>query len=121
MVEVVNMRNTPDFGSRPGDVRIDRRTKWGNPFPMRGEATRNLVCDQYEKWFEEQEHLGRLDINELHEARRLGCWCKPKRCHGDYLRMRIEKLHGGRTPYRRKPMKAWGEKIVKNGTKFITG
>lgn len=91
MVEVVNLRTCEDWG-KAGDVRIDRQTKWGNPYPMHHESMRDEVCDKYEKWFETME-LGRCrDIAELKGAKRLGCWCKPLRCHGDYLKKRIELL-----------------------------
>ena len=70
------------------DVLIDRRTKWGNPF--KGE--RNWACDEHNKWIRqpEQAHL----IASLHElkGKRLGCWCKPQRCHGDNLVALIQEL-----------------------------
>ena len=31
-----------------------------------------------------------LDIAEIANAKRLGCWCKPKRCHGDFLKKMID-------------------------------
>lgn len=67
------------------DVYIGRGSKWGNPFKMRTnlEEERNLVCNQYEEWFYTQPDLVR-DIREL-KGKILGCYCKPKRCHGDFL------------------------------------
>ena len=67
----------------PYDVLIDRTTKWGNPFIVGIDGDRNEVCDKYEKWLPTQPHL----MNALHELtdKILGCWCKPKRCHGDFL------------------------------------
>lgn len=64
------------------DVYIGRGSKWGNPFRMRNESDRDKVCDDYEEWFYT------TDLpNHLHELRGkiLGCYCKPKRCHGDFL------------------------------------
>lgn len=67
------------------DIYIGRGSKWGNPFQMKNwsDEERDRVCDEYEKWFWEQEHL----INSLPELedKVLGCFCKPKRCHGDFL------------------------------------
>jgi hypothetical protein len=121
MVEVVNLKTCKDWG-QPGDIRIDRATKYGNPFFMSVESRRDEVCDNYQRFFELQEavavnkitvrqaeealiHMGlhvataiilirdfRFDISELKDAKRLGCWCAPKRCHGDYLKKRIEAL-----------------------------
>ena len=94
MVEVVNIRFCKDFGTIIGDVRIDRYTKWGNPFHLQYESitARDQVINQYIAWFIQQELDGKLDIRELLSAKRLGCWCKPKACHGDYLKERIEEL-----------------------------
>jgi len=90
MVEVVHCKRCHPPWGRPGDVMIDRHTKWGNPFAMKTEAERDMVCNAYERYFQQMESAGRLNIEELYTAQRLGCWCKPKRCHGDYLKMRID-------------------------------
>lgn len=65
------------------DVRIDRKTKWGNPFIIGVDGTREEVIRKYAYWVTEQEHL----MSSLHElkGKKLGCWCKPKCCHGDVL------------------------------------
>jgi Domain of unknown function (DUF4326) len=49
MVEIINLRTCKDWG-KPGDIIIDRRTKWGNPFIMQNESQRDEVCDKYELW-----------------------------------------------------------------------
>ena len=69
------------------DVRIDRRTRWGNPFPMRSEADRDAVCEKYRLWLWEEIRAGRVTLADLAEldGQRLGCHCAPKRCHGDTL------------------------------------
>lgn len=89
MVEVVNMRKCKDWG-KPGDIRIDRQTKWGNPFIMHNESERDDVCNKYEVWINKQLRQKKLDIKELKNAQRLGCHCSPRRCHGDSLKKKIE-------------------------------
>lgn len=89
MVEVINLRYCRDWG-KPGDVLIDRRTKWGNPFIMRDESHRNEVCDKYEIWLRDNLALHRLNLNELKHAKRLGCHCKPLRCHGDIIKRYLD-------------------------------
>ncbi len=74
---VVNLRH------EECDVRIDRTSKWGNPYRIGPDGDRDEVCDKYEVYL-----LGRVDLlRALEELRgkRLGCWCKPLRCHGDIL------------------------------------
>ena len=69
------------------DVRIDRRTRWGNPFRMRRESDRAEVIVRYREHLEAEITAGRITADglvELH-GKRLGCWCAPKPCHGDVL------------------------------------
>lgn len=84
-IEVVNIRNTPDFGKRVGDFRVDRTTIWGNPFKL-DLYTRDESIRCYEDYF-----ILKLKpkIRFLATARRLGCWCKPLACHGDVIRKYI--------------------------------
>ena len=65
------------------DVYIGRGSKWGNPFIMGKDGNREEVIKKYETYL-----LGNVDLmNSLHELKDkiLGCWCKPKACHGDIL------------------------------------
>ncbi len=64
------------------DVYIGRGSKWGNPFILGKDGDRDEVCDKYEEWFWKQDICN--DISEL-KGKILGCFCKPKRCHGDFL------------------------------------
>jgi hypothetical protein len=67
----------------PYDVYIGRGSKWGNPFIICGGDNRDAVCDKYERWFWKQPELY-SSIDEL-KGKLLGCFCKPLRCHGDFL------------------------------------
>lgn len=65
------------------DVRIDRNSKWGNPFFIGADGTREEVIAKYEKYL-----LGNPELlSQIGELRGkvLGCWCAPKACHGDVL------------------------------------
>jgi hypothetical protein len=87
MIEVVNLRTCKDWG-KPGDVLIDRRTKWGNPFLLKNEKDREMVIEKYRVYF-----IGNLLIDatkELKDAKRLGCWCSPLPCHGDVIKFYID-------------------------------
>ncbi len=65
------------------DVYIGRGGKWGNPFVLGKDGTREEVIAKYEAWLARQSHL----IAALPELRGkvLGCWCAPQSCHGDVL------------------------------------
>lgn len=65
------------------DVYIGRPSKWGNPFTIGKDGTREDVIAQYVQWFWTQPHLVE-SISEL-KGKTLGCWCSPQPCHGDFL------------------------------------
>ena len=65
------------------DVRIDRKTKWGNPFHIGVDGTREEVIKKYEEWLLTQDHL--MESLPNLKGNKLGCWCKPRSCHGDVL------------------------------------
>ena len=67
------------------DVYIGRPSKWGNPFIIGKDGTRSQVIEKYKKWVRGQPDL----MNALDElkGKKLGCFCKPKACHGDVLLM----------------------------------
>ena len=50
---------------------------------------RDRVCDEYEKWFWTTTMPDKL--YKL-KGKTLGCYCKPKRCHGDFLAREANKL-----------------------------
>jgi hypothetical protein len=70
------------------DVLIDRTTKWGNPFKIGKDGTREEVVAKYETWIRKHPKLLSC-LSEL-EGKILGCWCKPEACHGDVLIKLIE-------------------------------
>ena len=71
------------------DVYIGRPSKWGNPFVVGKDGNREEVIDKYREWIEHQPKLLE-DLKELRD-KTLGCWCKPKSCHGDVLVELIER------------------------------
>lgn len=83
----------------PYDVYIGRPSKWGNPFTHIKDgktlakyivSNRKEAIASYLKWITKGE--GKYLLKHLHElkGKTLGCWCKPKECHGDVLVKLIE-------------------------------
>lgn len=66
------------------DVYIGRPSKWGNPFYLGEDGTREEVIDKYRAWIATQPDLIRAAQAEL-RGKILGCWCAPRACHGDVL------------------------------------
>ena len=65
------------------DVYIGRPSKWGNPFVIGRDGTRDDVIARYEAWLLEQPEL--VDALPELAGKTLGCWCAPRACHGDVL------------------------------------
>lgn len=73
------------------DVYIGRGSKWGNPFKMKNSSKkeRDRVCDEFEKYFWTSNLPSQL--YQL-KGKKLGCYCKPLRCHGDFLAREVNRL-----------------------------
>lgn len=67
-------------------VRIDRGTKYGNPFVLDEDGDRDEVCDAYERHYlpHKPSITERIESGEL-TGKVLVCHCHPQRCHGDCL------------------------------------
>ena len=75
------------------DVYIGRPSKWGNPFSHLEDSkqskfkvgSRKEAIESFKEWITKGE--GQYLLEDLHElkGKTLGCWCKPKSCHGDIL------------------------------------
>jgi ParB-like chromosome segregation protein Spo0J len=67
-------------------VRIDRSTRYGNPFVLDEDGDRDEVCDAYERHYlpHKPSITDRIEAREL-SGKVLVCHCFPKRCHGDCL------------------------------------
>ena len=74
------------------DVYIGRPSKWGNPFEIGKDGTRDQVINQYREWILTQPKL-LMALPKL-LGKRLGCWCAPKRCHGEVLIELMSKPEG---------------------------
>ena len=94
MATVVNMKDRPDLraalegANEHGDVvRIDRRTRWGNPFVIGRHGNREEVIERYRNWLWGKVKSGGISLSELAalNGKTLACHCHPLPCHGDVL------------------------------------
>ena len=70
----------------PSDaIYIGRGSKYGNPFAIGVDGSRDDVCDKFEK-----EILPTLNVEPL-RGKSLVCFCTPERCHGNSI---FNKLYG---------------------------
>jgi hypothetical protein len=64
-------------------VYVGRPSKWGNPFEIGKDGTREEVISKYAGWIQTQPDL--LDQLPELKGRDLVCWCFPASCHADVL------------------------------------
>eukprot|EP01083_Nonionella_stella_P025610 70538_1 len=60
------------------------QSKWYNPFKVKTVTNRTQVTDEYAQYLENNKSLLNA-LSELDNYTEIGCWCKPKRCHGDTI------------------------------------
>jgi hypothetical protein len=61
--------------------------RWGNPFRIGPDGTREEVIARYADWLREEVDAERISLEELAalDGKVLGCWCAPEPCHGEVL------------------------------------
>lgn len=84
---VVNLRTSPY------DIAICRPSKWGNPFQIGRDGSREQVIKMYEVHLRRRPDL-LAALPEL-AGKRLGCHCSPEACHGDVLVKLLRELNLG--------------------------
>lgn len=74
---------------------IGRGSPLGNPYPIQGRDTRDVVIEKYEHWLDTQikadnpvvvNELNRLGALALQGQLKLQCFCAPQACHGDHIK-----------------------------------
>ncbi len=81
-MKVLNKRNGLDTHN-PNYIYIGRPSKWGNPFIIGKDGTREEVIERYRLYIITKPKLIAA-LPEL-KGKDLVCWCAPLPCHGDIL------------------------------------
>ena len=68
----------------PDAVYVGRPSKWGNPFRVGINGSREEVIAKYADWLDGMMHNGIFDLDEL-KGKDLVCWCALLPCHADIL------------------------------------
>jgi hypothetical protein len=79
--KVLNKRTT---GVPSDAVYVGRGSRWGNPFEIGKHGTRDEVIDKYIAEFKSNPQ-NIIDAKMILKDRDLVCYCKPERCHADFL------------------------------------
>ena len=83
---VLNRKKTNEEG-----IYIGRGSKWGNPYKIGIDGTREEVIEKYKEYYRKNDNLQK-SIHEL-RGHNLICWCAPFACHGDFL---LEEANGNK-------------------------
>lgn len=67
-----------------GAIYIGRPSKWGNPFAIGKDGTREEVIAKYRAWIMQKPEMIEAARREL-AGKSLICFCAPMACHGDVL------------------------------------
>ena len=90
----------------PYDVYIGRGrgSIWGNPFSHKDgtlaqfkTATRKEAVERFEEYLLTNSEL--LEQLVTLKGKVLGCWCKPKSCHGDIIAKHVNRLYPESTDF----------------------
>lgn len=83
MLQILNLRHLPVGVVY---IRVDRQTKWGNPFIMlnQTEGERLRVCALFLDYAERRHEAEPEWLTPL-RGNHLACWCAPKLCHAETL------------------------------------
>ena len=63
---------------------IDRTTKWGSPFAIGKDGSKEEVIQKHQDYLRKRPDLLRAIPREL-SGKVLVCWCWPDKCHGNIL------------------------------------
>lgn len=76
-----------------------RGSPWGNPYPITSTDTRDVVCDKFDKYFEDRlknddefkrQFKSLIEDIKQHKEVTLLCFCFPKRCHCLTIKRTVE-------------------------------
>jgi hypothetical protein len=73
--------NKRDPNTPKDAIYVGRPSKWGNPFVIGKDGTREEVIARYREWIA---YRAPETFDEL-RGKDLVCWCAPKACHADVL------------------------------------
>jgi hypothetical protein len=82
-------------------VVVARPSRLGNPFRIGRDGSREVVIEKYHQWLRQQYAKRNRVYKDLlclaarvlsGEPVALACYCAPKRCHADIIKLAVEKI-----------------------------
>lgn len=94
MPKRIQLRRVKGWRMPPNTVKVDRSTKFGNPFTFRPRSPdgRRIAVDRFQRWLGGEEMDGLQPAAECYpdpselRGKNLACWCPlDEPCHADVL------------------------------------
>ncbi|WP_126975556.1 DUF4326 domain-containing protein [Frigidibacter oleivorans] len=88
MPDRIQLRRTKGWRMPPNTVKVDRSTRWGNPYQAGadGDGSRDYLVGLYRDYLARPEQAALVDaIRRELRGKNLACWCPHGPCHGDVL------------------------------------
>ena len=82
MAKVLNKR---DSGVPAGAIYVGRPSKFGTPYEIGRDGSREEVIQKYEAWLLSADNGLRIDDLRSLRGKDLVCWCAPLACHAEVL------------------------------------
>lgn len=92
MCRVVNIHHKVPYDIYIGRPGKGQTSKWGNPFVIGVDGTREEVIEKYKQYLMDSYQAGKFTREDFLalDGKILGCFCSPKPCHGDILVEAVE-------------------------------
>lgn len=101
MIKVINIEKTRQEYVYIGNACPERNLRaslLANPFTIYQENDREKIMQDYHDWLRKEikakgpiyRYMLSLQLQSIQKNLILGCWCKPKKCHGDIIKKILE-------------------------------
>ena len=98
ITRVINIKDKTEYSNKKSTSSyeyIGRNSEWGNPYSILEGDDREEVIRKYEYDFE-RGYINQKDKIYNLAGKRLGCFCKPAKCHGDILAAYLNRWDDGK-------------------------
>ena len=92
MPERIRLSRAKGWKMPPNTVKVDRSTRWGNPWSVTESVTAEMAVAYFEEMLRNAPALrqvlgypGPAEIRAYLRGKNLACWCSGPHCHADVL------------------------------------
>ena len=85
--KIVNILHTAEYEVYIGRVGFGMSGEFGNPYKLWKDGDRDEILQKYQAYFYKRINNDPKFLERVHslKGKILGCFCSPRKCHGDVL------------------------------------